>query len=128
MTNLEFYREEIRKEYNDSTYKGVSCEESMTNAVYAIKAKYDSHGKSLLDWLCEEHSILKDEEKEYLSGVIKPFRDRVIFIWKQSLGDFEEICIKYDKDYIFTLPDFEARTKYGGMKPGYQYELEELGL
>ena len=37
--------------------------------------------------------ILTDEEKEYLSGVIKPFRDRVEFIVKRSIPKYDYIEI-----------------------------------
>ena len=133
MTNLEFYKEEIRKEYNDSTYKGVSCEESMANALYTIKAKYDSHGKSLLDWLCEEHQILDKEEKEYLSAVIKPFRNKIISIkkigWDSGDEIYEWLRIGIDDTVgLIKFPMFKGGTMYKGMELRKSYTLEELGL
>ena len=134
MTNLEFYKEKIREEYNnDIKYKGVSCEESMTNALYTIKAKYDSHGKSLLDWLCEEHQILDKEEKEYLGNIIKPFRDQVLYIYKYELsagGDrmLINFAPKYGEMGHFVLPGIKKGTMYKNMAYDKKYTLKELGL
>lgn len=77
--------------------------------------------------------ILDDVEKEYLSNVIKPFRDSVISICKHNLRGYEYVCtIFYDKFYCnkncFSLPLFEKGTMYKGMELDKQYTLEELGL
>ena len=90
------------------------------------------------DWWEEykEH-ILDEEEKKYLSAVIKPFRDQVIDIKKidMYLG-----CNKYDeyilgelgnKDDVvdtFSLPCFPKGSMYKGMETNKKYTLEELGL
>lgn len=77
-------------------------------------------------------SILNDIEKEYLSAVIKPFRDRVISIGKCNCYEYEYIVIKYldigkNEGHIY-LPCFERGTMYKGMEAGKKYTLEELGL
>lgn len=74
--------------------------------------------------------ILDDVEKKYLSAVIKPFRKIVKYISKEEDFDcpYEFIHIElYDGD-IADFPDFKANTMYKGMKLGYEYSLEELGL
>ena len=78
--------------------------------------------------------ILDDSEKEYLSNIIKPFKDRVISIRK--IDDPGEEClliyVEHFKDKsngeTFTLPSFEKKTMYKGMELGKRYTLEELGL
>ena len=90
------------------------------------------------DWWEEyKEPVLDEEEKKYLSAVIKPFRDRVIYIKKLDvyLG-----CNKYDeyilgelgnKDDVidtFALPYFPKGTMYKGMETNKKYTLEELGL
>ena len=78
--------------------------------------------------------ILDDVEKEYLSAVIKPFRNRVISIRKYRFNQDEYIgmYIKYyaetDKNEMITLPVFKEGTIYKGMKLNREYLLEELGL
>ena len=70
--------------------------------------------------------ILDEKEKEYLSNVIKPFRDRVSSISKD--GPLGYITISLDGDDFAILPNFEEGTMYKGMKPNREYLLEELGL
>ena len=82
--------------------------------------------------------ILDAKEKEYLSAVIKPFRDRIIYIMKYCMevennqDEYIEICVKYYAGKgcvdIVTLPSFESRVMYKGMEEYKKYTLEELGL
>lgn len=75
--------------------------------------------------------ILDDAEKRYLSAVIRPFRNKVLYIRKSGSveGMNEEYIsihlIKYD---ISCLPNFKRGTMYKGMEIDRQYTLEELGL
>lgn len=77
--------------------------------------------------------ILDKEEKKYLEGVIRPFKDRVEYIFKRKSLDvtFHEPIVKYylgfkiDDDFIY-FPKFE--TMYKGMEVNKEYTLEELGL
>ena len=70
--------------------------------------------------------ILTKEEKDYLSAVIKPFRNRVSNISKD--GPLEYITISLDGDDFAILPNFEEDTMYKGMTLGKKYTLEELEL
>lgn len=82
-------------------------------------------------WLEEEYvpDILTDKEKDYLSAIIKPFREEVERVYK--------ICLKMDKrEYleislkngVISFPFFTKGTMYKGMKADKEYTLEELGL
>ena len=71
--------------------------------------------------------ILTDKEKEYLSNVIKPFRDTVKRIVKGYDFGKEFICIELERGEI-QLPYFEPDTMYKGMEIYKQYTLEDLGL
>ena len=79
-------------------------------------------------------AILTDKEKDYLSAVIKPFRNRVINIKKESGYSIE--CIKITlnplkvmtADDIVYLPNFIKWSMYKGMEANKDYTLEELGL
>lgn len=79
-----------------------------------------------------EKPILDDIEKEYLSNVIKPFRDRVEFIVKRSVQKYEYIEISYREINTFVgavcLPIFKENTIYKNMKINEEYTLEDLGL
>ena len=74
-----------------------------------------------------EEPILDDKEKEYLSNVIRPFKDKVRCIVKRSVSSEEYITIALKDDYIY-LPDFKKNTMYKNMKLAKKYTLEELGL
>ena len=91
------------------------------------------------NWLLEEHEepILDDVEKEYLSNIIKPFKDRVSTISKRAsfnstgVDYYIEIRVKrVGNGYDFvSLPTFKLSTKmYKNMKIGHIYSLEELNL
>lgn len=78
-----------------------------------------------------EKEILDEKEKEYLSAVIRPFRDRVEYIKKVGGNrEFIEITIN-DKYFYFdyiNLPYFKKGTMYKGMETNKGYTLKELGL
>ena len=80
----------------------------------------------------KQQEILDKEEKEYLSAVIRPFRDKIGSIRKWADKDNKEqimisICSP-DTYETIVLPYFEVNTMYKGMKQGKLYTLEELGL
>ena len=77
--------------------------------------------------------ILTDIEKEYLSNIIKPFRDSVVSISKcNCYGDcayFIQIkVIQNNRPEYINLPYFEKGRMYRGMEANKDYTLEELGL
>lgn len=81
----------------------------------------------------EVPDVLDKEEKEYLSAVIKPFRDRVICIKKVSstlYDDREFIEITIDNLFAkrFDFPYFKKNSMYRDMESDRKYTLEELGL
>ena len=83
------------------------------------------------NWLEQEYKppILDDVEKDYLSSVIKPFRNEVECIVKYMFSEEKEflaICLHNGEE--ITLPIFIRRTMYKGMKSRKEYTLEELGL
>ena len=71
--------------------------------------------------------ILDEAEREYLSAVIKPFRDKVEYITKKPLVYKEYIYIHIYADNIM-LPRFKTGAMYKGMEKNKNYSLEELGL
>ena len=127
MTNLEFYKEEINEALRNHDMYPSIC------TVY--KTHYETDGNhvtemTLLDWLCEEHQILDKEEKEYLSNVIKPFRNKIKSIeLKYWCRTQEEVCLMIHLgDSTVCFPPFEEGTMYKGMKLDKPYTLKELGL
>ena len=75
-----------------------------------------------------EKEILDDKEREYLSNVIKPFRDKVEYIIKFDLLPEVYISICLTEHESTYLPCFKRGTMYKGMEIEKKYTLEELGL
>ena len=77
--------------------------------------------------------ILTNIEKDYLSYIIKPFRDSVVTIAKcNCYGDcayFIQIkVIQNNRPEYINLPYFEKGRMYRGMKTNKEYTLEKLDL
>lgn len=75
-----------------------------------------------------KEEILDETEKRYLRGVIRPFRDKVKFISKESNYNGTEYIEINLEDSSGLLPDFEEYTMYKNMKVNKEYTLEELEL
>lgn len=75
-------------------------------------------------------SLLTEEEREYLSTVIKPFRNRIKYIYKNNNedGDTEFLDVQLDGNDFMAFPNFKKGTMYKGMEINKSYHLEELGL
>jgi len=118
---------EIMKELKENCKKYEDC----SGCVFH---HYDGLGRycKLRDINPEEYkiNILDEKEKEYLSNIVKPFRDKVKHIQKlQSSTDkreYIEIKIRHDAD--INLPYFNENTMYKGMELNKHYTLEELDI
>lgn len=111
----------------------------VSNACYRIEyIKENDWNWFTVHDLEEVKEILTAKEKEYLSNIIKPFRDRVNLIRKShsKLADdiyykVIEISIKslipYWENEVIVLPAFKSNL-YSDMEIGKEYTLEELGL
>lgn len=134
MLNIEKYRDRL-----ENYDKSLDCE------IYRIRKEFEGENgfcrvkkpcsecrKENMQWLLEEYKeqILDDVEKKYLSAVIKPFRDKVKYMLKNS-SNVESISIvledKERREY-FNFPYFKKGTMYQGMEANKRYTLEELGL
>ena len=124
----EFKLTDISKQFKitkDGMYFKTALTDDWVNANYAI-------GSILIGDHEVKKSILDQAEKEYLSNIIKPFRDRVTTVIKFDSGKYEYIAIRYRslEEYIGTvrLPAFKKGTMYKGMVEDKAYSLNELGL
>ena len=118
-TRLDGYITYVEIEYNGKIVKEYAC----TN---------EAGIKKFLEWLEEEYvpNILTDKEKDYLSAVIKPFREDVKYIKKMDfvIRAKEYLLIKMHDLSTAALPLFEKETMYKGIEVDKAYTLEELGL
>jgi len=116
--------------------QGIELDDLKNNRTYDVIGSTTALQR-ILKWLDEEYvgngdDVLTTEEKEYLSVVIKPFRDRIRSISKEQLYDdnVEHLWFAFndDSEDEFCLPSFKAGTAYRGMVLYHYYTLKDLGL
>ena len=82
-------------------------------------------------WLEKKYypTILTEKEKAYLSAVIKPFIEKVEYVYKicSEIEKREYLEISLENGVI-SFPYFEKGEMYKGMGINTLYKLEELGL
>lgn len=128
ITNFDKVKEEIKLD-------DVGIEENaLCSAINRVRKEMNCGTRSCIEcrkWLAQpyEEKILDKAEKEYLSAVIKPFRDRVERVAKHTFRNKgQHILIDVREDDFVVLPFFEEDTMYKGMELWKGYTLEELGL
>ena len=74
--------------------------------------------------------VLTDEEKEYLSYVIKPFREDVLNIskFKSKVIKNKEVIGFETPNGFMIFPPFEKDKMYKNMELNKAYTLDDLGL
>ena len=91
-----------------------------------VKVERPTHYKIVFE---RKEEVLDETERKYLADVIRPFRDKVKYIYKgqewSSIKEFIHIELKED---ALDLPYFKKETMYKGMEIDRNYTLEELGL
>ena len=78
--------------------------------------------------VAEYSEILDEQERRYLSSVIRPFRHKVKYIVKLDCLPEEYISILLTYAEEIALPCFKKGTMYKGMEKNIKYTLEELDL
>ena len=100
--------------------------------VKLTKAENENQKIELIKVYEKKGEILDKKEKEYLAGIIRPFRDRIREISKKDYDNEEWIhfVLKKGNNRIeaFSLPNFTKNTMYKNMEIGKKYTLKELGL
>ena len=78
-----------------------------------------------------QEPILDEEERKYLSDVIKPFKNEIECIIKKKSIDYknkEYIVIHFEQWRTMPFPHFEKGTMYNNMTLNKEYTIQELGL
>ena len=110
---------------------------SLNGAIVGTAPYNETCLTTVIAWLEQEHKepILDEAEKNYLSAVIKPFRNRVQYIAKVFADDawFYRInCYIFihfnDGSDDMDFPVFNESKMYKGMAIDRPYTLKELGL
>lgn len=131
-TNLEHYLPELKRLLKEKYGRPIQIFDTIQKSMDPeIKHNRIDHSVDILEWMAQEHKeeILEYTEKKYLSEVIRPFREEVNGIKKQtdSLRYRDFIRIQVGDDYL-TFPQFAKGTMYKGMEYDKTYKPEELGL
>ena len=130
MLNIEKYRDRLGN-YDNSLDCDIQkirekCKEKNN---FCGSKTCDECRKENIEWLLSECQILDDAEKRYLRGVIRPFRNMVVFIRKTfNYAGFQWIEIAVKGNKTIALPGFRNDEMYKGMELEKEYTLEELGL
>lgn len=91
-----------------------------------VKVERPTHYKTVFE---RKEEVLDETERKYLADVIRPFRDKVKYIYKgQEWSNIKEFIHIELKEDTLDLPYFKKGTMYKGMKIDRKYTLEELGL
>lgn len=132
--------------YDVKRFVSISLKDFIINDEFSIELLLNKYKikKIYKDITCKEvileikESLLDDEEKKYLSAIIRPIKDRVINIEKTKFSrEKKEYCYltigvksiipKEISEYII-LPCFKKDTMYKKLEYDTKYTLEDLGL
>ncbi len=112
-------------------FENVECAEWKNNCWVRNKNLYSNR---FLDQEIEieiaDEPLLTKEEKEYLEGFIRPFKDEIEYIKKYYIDEENEeyIYISIKNDFPTQLPCFKPNKYYKGLERNKKYTLEDLGL
>jgi hypothetical protein len=134
MNNWDKVKEEL--DITDITSHGIN--NAICKAILRVKQQdyCDKSSESCITcykWLEKEYKpqILTDKEREYLSNIVRPFRDKV--------KGFDKLLYTFNTEWIrmitkkgvpdnVVLPCFNKGEYYKNMEVNKEYTLEELGL
>ncbi len=121
MTNLEYYKEEIKRW------------ESFLKVYIDCTGKEIDYGE-IIDWLLEEYRkpLLTEDDKKYLRQLEKTLDIEIEKVCKQDdTRNTEHIAITYntkiEREHL-SLPAYERKKKFSKLDYGKEYTMEELGL
>ena len=119
----------------------VDCPFFFSNCVVDEKKSWlenkDLYSDKFLDIEIEvrDEPLLTSKEKVYLENVLMPFKDRTIYIKKQTIGkNWAEINLKIGSIIaeklvdIISLPVFEKDKYYKNLEVNRLYTIEDLKL
>ena len=134
MKNIEKYKDILLKNLNFCRMETDIRKQGGKSVIDCPHTSCEECKEKFFKWLLSEYKEpgLDDVEKEYLSAVIKPFRNKVKKIAKISrIGQPEEQYIRIvlgELDFM-NFPNFNTNTgMYKGMEADRLYSLEELGI
>ena len=133
-TNLEHYKEQLKEIYNEHFDEPSDVLDEIINNIDSgiTTNASQSYTDDILEWMAQpyEEKILNEAEREYLSYVIRPFREKIKCIFKAKFPNYDEyyIIVGLENNDSLRFPYFKGNTMYKGMEVDKEYALEELGL
>ena len=105
---------------------------SYVGTIYTVSYVLSLEDLTATNWEMYHKFILDIGEREYLTNIIRPFKQKVLWVCKQKSGSRPSHCflvigLKNAISDIW-LPPFKANSMYKNMKLDKHYTLEELGL
>lgn len=135
-TNLEHYKKELGKIFYEELRNAPAVFDKVKkNLDSNIRSQYgQTYADDILEWMSRPYKepILEEDERNYLSNVIRPFKENVCTVYKRKFYSYsgltyEYIVVKLRNDK-WDFPKFVEGTMYKGMEVNKEYSLEELGL
>lgn len=135
-TNLEHYKKELGKIFYEELRNAPAVFDKVKkNLDSNIRSQYgQTYADDILEWMSRPYKepILEEDERNYLSNVIRPFKENVCTVYKRKFYSYsgltyEYIVVKLRNDK-WGFPKFVEGTMYKGMEVNKEYSLEELGL
>lgn len=133
-TNLEHYKEQLKKIYNEHFDEPSDVFDEIINNIDSgiTTNASQTYTDDILEWMAQPYGekILNEAEREYLSYVIRPFREKIECIFKAKFPNYDEyyIIVGLENNDSLRFPYFKGNTMYKGMEVDKEYALEELGL
>lgn len=135
-TNLEHYKKELEKILNgEFANTSVVFDKVKKNCDSNIRSCcWTTYTRDILEWMSQPYKapILNDTEREYLTAVIRPFKENVCTVCKKYIQSCSGLSYEYIVVKISTerwgFPKFVEGTMYKNMELDKEYSLEELGL
>lgn len=135
-TNLEHYKKELGKIFYEELRNAPAVFDKVKkNLDSNIRSQYgQTYADDILEWMSRPYKepILEEDERNYLSNVIRPFKENVCTVYKRKFYSYsgltyEYIVVKLRNDK-WGFPKFVEGTMYKGMEVNKEYSLKELGL
>lgn len=126
---------EHKNEIFNTFYGWKSNLKHVENSNFDIVKVYEDFTLQKVLWE-RKPELLTEEEKEYLTNLIKPFRNQFRGLEKQHSEETDTYylvldvvhCKDKDTDDSVYMPNFEKDSAYKGLKTDKYYTLDELGL
>lgn len=117
------------KDYSDEIYDIIAVYKPayIGDSIRAIRRYLETKEEPNWTWKKDEY-ILDNEERRYLRNIIRPFREKVLYIRKENRLDLSFIRIECTGNEHIDLPFFREGDYYKNMVNQKNYTIQDLKL